>query len=79
MRARKLSRCARVSTMIPALSTVQKVRSHSRITGRTSTAGEHRDVVPQLLARDFLSAPLVRRVDERPEEGDGDRLDPFAA
>ena len=37
MRARKLSRCARVSTMIPALSTVQKVRSHSRITGRMST------------------------------------------
>ena len=37
MRARKLSRCVRTSTMMPALSTVQKVRSHSRMTGRMST------------------------------------------
>ena len=79
MRARKLSRCARVSTMIPALSTVQKVRSHSRITGRMSTLASTGMPSPQLLARDILGAPLVRRIDERPEESDGDRLDPFAA
>ena len=41
-------------------------------------ARHHRNAIAQFLACDFLCAPLVRRVEERPEEGDGDRLDPFA-
>ena len=47
--------------------------------GQHVDAGEHRNAVPQLLVRDLLSTPLVRRVEERPEEGDGDRLDPLVA